>query len=42
LHVDLVLKFNHTFTVQVADDPEPVVVGEEVARLIWVFPRAEA
>jgi DtxR family transcriptional regulator, Mn-dependent transcriptional regulator len=42
LHVDLALKFNNTFTVQVGDGPEPVVVGEEVARLIWVFPQNEA
>jgi DtxR family Mn-dependent transcriptional regulator len=42
LHLNLFLKFNHTYTVQVDDDPEPVVVGEEVARLIWVFPRDEA
>ena len=42
LHVDLALKFNHTFTVQVGEGPDPVVVGEEVARLIWVFPQSEA
>lgn len=42
LHINLVLKFNHTFTVQVDTDPEPVVVGEELARLIWVFPQSEA
>jgi DtxR family Mn-dependent transcriptional regulator len=42
LHVNLFLKFNHTFTVQVNDDPDPAVVGEEVARLIWVYPAHEA
>ena len=42
LHVNLVLKFNHTYTVQVDDAPEPVVVGEEVAHLIWVYPQSEA
>lgn len=42
LHVNLVLKFNNTYTVQVGSEPEPVVIGEEVAGLIWVFPQSEA
>lgn len=36
-----VLAFNHTYTVQVAGQPAPVVVGDDVARLIWVIPEDE-
>jgi hypothetical protein len=36
-----VLGFNKTCTVQVDGQPAPVVIGDEVAQLIWVIPENE-
>jgi len=35
------LPFNKTYTVLVSGQPAPVVVGDEVAQLIWVIPEEE-
>jgi hypothetical protein len=36
-----VLAFNKTFAVQVDGQPAPVVIGDEVAQLIWMIPENE-
>jgi DtxR family Mn-dependent transcriptional regulator len=41
LEVQQVLPFNKTCAVQVTGQPSPVVIGDEVARLIWVIPEDE-
>jgi DtxR family Mn-dependent transcriptional regulator len=41
LAVREVLAFNKTYTVHVDGQPAPVVIGEEVAQLIWMIPENE-
>jgi DtxR family Mn-dependent transcriptional regulator len=42
LQVEQILAFNKTCTVRVRGQATPVVIGEDVARLIWVIPEDEA